>query len=148
MCVGFPMSALKDPRIEALQRQAGDSGELDFIVGEGCFRINLRDENIVLWRDTLNQQSRAVNLLLACDQNSGDLDQAQLTWVVGSAIRGTTTNSTNAITQLLQQMGVGSALTDEAAKRCPGLGEDLVWAFYLERHGWLIATPVAQTTHP
>ena len=43
------MSALMDPRIETLRKQAGPNGELDFVVGEGCFRINLRDDNIALW---------------------------------------------------------------------------------------------------
>ena len=36
-----------------------------------------------------------------------------------------------------------SSVSQAAVDRCPGLGDDLVWAFYLERHGWLIATPVA-----
>jgi len=61
------MSALADPRIEALQNQAGASGELDLPIGEGCFRINLRDENIELWQETLEQQNatQSTQLLLA-----------------------------------------------------------------------------------
>ena len=47
---------------------------------------------------------------------------------------------------LLGQMGVSKALAQAAADRCPGLGQNLVRAFYLERHGWLIATPVAQVS--
>ena len=61
------MSALADPRIASLQNQAGSSGELDLPVGDGCFRINLRDENIALWQETFDQHTRAANLLLACE---------------------------------------------------------------------------------
>ena len=60
------MSALADPRIATLQNQAGSSGELDLPVGDGCFRINLRDENIALWQETFDQHTTAANLLLAC----------------------------------------------------------------------------------
>ena len=65
------------------------------------------------------------------------------TWVVGSAIRTATASSPDAVGWLLSQLGVPTDLTEAAITRCPGLGDDLVWAFYLERHGWLIATPVA-----
>ena len=140
------MSALTDPRIELLQRQADPNGELNFAIGDGCFRINLRDDNIALWQETFEQSSTPANLLLACDKNSGELTATQLTWVVGSAIRSTTAPDAQAVATLLEQMGVGKALTQAAINHCPGLGEGLVWAFYLERHGWLIATPVAQVS--
>ena len=139
------MSALADPRIEALQDQAGAGGVLNLPIGEGCFRINLRDENIELWRETLEQQHpiHSTQLLLACEESSGDLKNTRLTWVVGSAIRRASADSPTAAAQLLQQLGIPESLTQAAVDRCPGLGDDLVWAFYLERHGWLIATPVA-----
>lgn len=139
----FSMSALADPRIAVLQNQAGSSGELDLPVGDGCFRINLRDENIALWQETFDQHTTAANLLLACEESNGDLKDTRLTWVVGSAIRTATASSPDAVGWLLAQLGVPTELTEAAISRCPGLGDDLVWAFYLERHGWLIATPVA-----
>ena len=139
----FSMSALADPRIAVLQNQAGSSGELDLPVGDGCFRINLRDENIALWQETFDQHTTAANLLLACEESNGDLKDTRLTWVVGSAIRTATASSPDAVGWLLSQLGVPTELTEAAITRCPGLGDDLVWAFYLERHGWLIATPVA-----
>ena len=138
------MSALADPRISALQQQAGPSGELDLQVGEGCFRINLLDDNIALWQETFEQQTAPANLLLACAGSSGELKDTRLTWVVGSAIRTATASSPDAVGWLLSQLGVPTELTEAAITRCPGLGDDLVWAFYLERHGWLIATPVAK----
>ena len=137
------MSALADPRIAVLQDQAGSSGELDLPVGEGCFRINLRNDNIALWQETFNQRTTAANLLLACEESKGDLKETQLTWVVGSAIRTAKASSPDAVGLLLSQLGIPTELTEAAITRCPGLGDDLVWAFYLERHGWLIATPVA-----
>ena len=139
------MSALADPRIEVLQDQAGASGELDLPIGEGCFRINLRDENIELWQETLEQQNatQSTQLLLACEESGGELKDTRLTWVVGSAIRRASANSPTAAALLLQQLGIPEPLTKAAVDRCPGLGDDLVWAFYLEHHGWLIATPVA-----
>ncbi len=137
------MSALADPRIAVLQEQAGSSGELDLPVGEGCFRINLRDENIALWQETFVQHTTRSNLLLACEESSGDLKDTRLTWVVGSAIRTASASSPDAVALLLAQLGIPTELAEAAINRCPGLGADLVWAFYLERHGWLIATPVA-----
>ena len=137
------MSALADPRIAVLEDQAGSSGEVDLQVGDGCFRVNLRDENIELWRETFDQHTTPANLLLACEESSGDLKDTRLTWVVGSAIRTATASSPDAVAVLLSQLGIPAELTAAAITRCPGLGHDLVWAFYLERHGWLIATPVA-----
>ncbi len=137
------MSCLADPRIEALQQHADASGEVSFSVGADCFRINLRDENIQLWQETFVQIASPANLLLACADNAGDLIDTTLTWVVGSAIRGTTIDSSTEAEQLLQSMGSPSDVAKIASETCPGLGENLVWAFYLERQGGLIATPVA-----
>jgi myosin-crossreactive antigen len=138
------MNALTDSRISALQQQAGEKGVLNYTIGDGCFRINLLDDNIALWQETFAKNSSAANLLLACDKNSGDLSTTKLTWVVGSAIRSSTAGNTGEAATLLSQLGVGDELARAAAEHCPGLGEDLIWAFYLERHGWLIATPVGQ----
>ena len=139
------MSALADPRIEALQNQAGASGALDLPIGEGCFRINLRDENLELWQETLEQQNatHSTQLLLACEESGGERKDTRPTSAGGSAIRRASANSPTAAALLLQQLGIPEPLTKAAVDRCPGLGDDLVWAFYLERHGWLIATPVA-----
>ena len=139
------MNALTHPGIESLQKKAGENGKLNHPVGEGYFQINLLDENIILWQQTLEQNSSRHNLLLACDKNKGDLSTTKITWVVGSAIRGTTVNDAGEVKKLLTQMGVVNDLAQAAIEHCPGLGEDLIWAFYLERHGWLTATPVART---
>ena len=137
------MSCIADARIEALQQHADVSGELIFPVGPDCFRINLRDENIQLWQETFEQIASSANLLLACADNAGDLVDTTLTWVVGSAIRGTTIESSTEAKQLLHAMGSSNEVAQIAIETCPGVGENLVWAFYLERQGGLIATPVA-----
>ena len=137
------MNCLADSRIEALQQHANASGELSFPIGTDCFRINLRDENIQLWQETFEQIASHANLLLACADNAGDLIDTTLTWVVGSAIRGTTIDSATEAQHLLESMGSPREVAQIAIETCPGLGENLVWAFYLERQGGLIATPVA-----
>ena len=86
-------------------------------------------------------------MLLACEASSGELKDTLLTWVVGSAIRSTAATDAAEVAELLMQLGIPRNLAQAALDRCPGLGDDLVWAFYLERHGWLIATPVA-AIHP
>ena len=139
------MNVLTDPRIESLRKTAGESGKLDYAVGTNYFQINLLNENINLWKQTLQQNKPTDNLLLACDKNTEDLLISKLTWVVGSAIRGTTVSDATEAKKLLTHMGVDNELAKAAVKLCPGLAEDLVWAFYLERHGWLTATPVARS---
>ena len=139
------MNVLKEPRIESLRKTAGESGKLDYAVGTSYFQINLLNENINLWKQTLQQNKPTDNLLLACDKNTEDLLISKLTWVVGSAIRGTTVSDATEAKKLLTHMGVDNELAKAAVKHCPGLAEDLVWAFYLERHGWLTATPVARS---
>ena len=49
----------------------------------------------------------------------------------------------DAARKLLQRLNVPEELAKAAQKHCPGLGGDITWAFYLERHGWLTATPVS-----
>ena len=117
------MSALADPRISALQEQAGPSGELDLPVGEGCFRINLLDDNIALWQETFKQQTAPANLLLACAGSSGELKDTRLTWVVGSAIRTATASGLDAVavrmaepTTQVSCVSLSSPLLPEQAK--------------------------------
>ena len=48
---------------------------------------------------------------------------------------------------ILEKLGVDKDLVLAARQHCPGLGGRITWAFYLERHGWLTATPVAAVPH-
>ena len=58
------MNALTDSRISALQQQAGEKGVLNYTIGDGCFRINLLDDNIALWQETFAKNSSAANSTL------------------------------------------------------------------------------------
>ena len=135
------MDLLLDPELRHLMDQATD-GELDFPVGEGRLRVDLKSDNIRLWKETLDRIQPAGNLLLACENSEGSLASTQLTWVVGAAIRSATVTGNLEAASVLTDLGVNALLTDAARRNCPGLGGRITWAFYLERHGWLKATPV------
>ena len=136
------MDLLSDPALSPLLDHAID-GELDIPVGEGRLRVDLKRDNIRLWQETLAWIEPAGNLLLACESSEGSLSATQLTWVVGAAIRSAQVSSDVEAESLLAQLGVDGPLIDAARHHCPGLGGRITWAFYLERHGWLKATPVA-----
>jgi myosin-crossreactive antigen len=105
-------------------------------------RIDLRIDDIGLWKFHHDKHPGNKNLLLACESNSGELSDTNLTWVVGAAIRSALVEGTSGARDLLKNLGVSEELVDLAAEHCPDLGGTAVWAFHLERHGWLTATPV------
>ena len=137
------MDRLEDPRIQSLIIRAGSSGELHMPLKEGQFRIDLKLDNIELWQDTLDRLEGPCNLLLACEKSDGPLHDTSLTWVVGSAIRSAEVMGRENVEHLLQQLQVPQVLAAAAREHCCGLGDGVIWAFYLERHGWLTASPVA-----
>ena len=140
MSIGL-MDLLLDPELRPLMEQAID-GELDIPVGEGRLRVDIKVDNIRLWQETLDRIQPSGNLLLACENSEGSLASTQLTWVVGAAIRSASVSGTHEAESVLTDLGVNALLTDAARRHCPGLGGRITWAFYLERHGWLKATPV------
>ncbi len=118
-------------------------------VHSGLFRIDLKPDNLRLWRETLEGIEPPCNLLLACENSEGQLSETCLTWVVGSAIRSTQLQDLDQVLELLHSMGINKDVAALAAEKCPGLGAQTPWAFYLDRHGCLTAAPVltsAQTT--
>ncbi len=140
------MSLSTEARMHTLLQHEQGKTELKTETTSGIFRIDLKPENLRLWRETLLKYSMPCNLLLACESNQGGLSETKLTWVVGSAIRATQITSPNKAVKLLESMGIQAELAELAKKQCPGLGEEITWAFYLERHGWLTASPVLTTT--
>ena len=135
------MDLLLDPDLRPLMEQAVD-GELDIPVGKTQLRVDLKPENIRLWQETLDRIQPAGNLLLACENSGGSMASTQLTWVVGAAIPSASVSGTLEAESVLTDLGVDALLTDAARRNCPGLGGRITWAFYLERHGGLKATPV------
>ena len=128
--------------IKDLINQAGEEQEIQYGTSEARLRIDLRIDDIGLWKSHHDKHRGNKNLLLACESNSGELSDTNLTWVVGAAIRSAVVEGTSGARDLLKNLGVSEELVDLAAEYCPDLGGTAVWAFHLERHGWLTATPV------
>ena len=128
--------------IKDLIKQSGAEQELQYGTSEARLRINLRIDDIGLWKSHRAKHPGKCNLLLACESNSGELSDTNLTWVVGAAIRSAVVEGTSGARDLLKNLGVSEELVDLASEHCPDLGGTAVWAFHLERHGWLTATPV------
>lgn len=128
--------------IKDLINQAGGEQEIQYSTGEARLRIDLRIDDIGIWKAYHKKHPGNQNLLLACESNSGKLSDTNLTWVVGAAIRSAVAEGTSGAKDLLKNLGVSEELVDLASEHCPDLGGTAVWAFHLERHGWLTATPV------
>ena len=128
--------------IKDLIKQAGEEQELQYGTGEARLRIDLRIDDIDLWKSHRAKHPGYSNLLLACENNGGELSETNLTWVVGAAIRSAQVEGTAQAKYLLKSLGVSEQLVNLASEHCPGLGGPAIWAFHLERHGWLTATPV------
>jgi DUF438 domain-containing protein len=125
-----------------LIKQAAEKQEIEYGTREARLRIDLRTEDIQLWKFHQKSYSDEGNILLACEDNSGSLSETRLTWVVGAAIRSTMVEGSDQAKDLLKKLGVAEELVNLASEHCPGLGGTAVWAFHLERHGWLTATPI------
>ena len=128
--------------IKDLIKQAGEEQELQYGTGEARLRIDLRIDDIDLWKSHRAKHTGCSNLLLACESNGGELSKTNLTWVVGAAIRSALVEGSAEAKDLLKSIGVSEQLVNLASEHCPGLGGATIWAFHLERHGWLTATPV------
>jgi len=131
-------------QINNLKEQAGEGSEIVYKSGDKLFRINLRNDDISLWRSCFLNHSTEANLLLACEDGDGDceLTQTRLTWVVGSSIRSVFVSGKKEAKSLFEAVGVASELASLACDSCYGLGESTVWAFYLDRNKTLSATPL------
>ena len=53
-------------RIEELLKARNSDNELRIKSEHGILRIDLKDDNIALWKDTYNRYNKNYNLLLAC----------------------------------------------------------------------------------
>ena len=140
------MQSKAEQRLSNLLKNSSEEKEDHFSIGDEVLRLNLKSEDIMLWAETLKNISDPGNVLLACESNQRELSETKLTWIVGAAIRSTKIEKTSDIINLLKSLDVSSDIAEAASKHCPGLGDDITWAFYLERHGWLTATPIMDTT--
>lgn len=136
------MTQSSEAIIRSLTTKLAPDMELRVSIGDGVLRINVKPDDRTLWQDTLLTIAAPGNVLLACESSSCALEATRLTWVVGAAIRDTSIDQAGTIVPLLQSLGVAPNLAEAVPKHCPGLAEEMTWAFYLERHGWLTACPV------
>ena len=125
-----------------LLKNSSEEKEVHFNIGDEVLRLNLKPDDITLWRDTLKNISNPGNILLACESDHADISTTKLTWIVGAAIRSTKIEKTSEIVDLLKSLDIPNDIAEAACKYCPGLGSEITWAFYLERHGWLTASPI------
>ena len=105
-------------------------------------RITSSPDIVKLWKETREAKGPNTNMLLACEDNSGDLFATSLTWVVGAAIRNAQVRTFEEAYDTLKQLSVREGELELVRKHCIGLGGDIPWAFYRERHGWLTACPI------
>ena len=136
------MQNTAERKLKDLLRNNAKEEEVHFNIGEEVLRLNLKTDDMMLWSETLKNIDKPVNILLACESNQNELNSTKLTWVVGAAIRSTKLNSKIEIIDLLKGLAIPNDLAEAVFTHCPGLGTEITWAFYLERHGWLTASPV------
>ena len=129
-----------------LLEKSSEEKEIHFNIGEGILRLNLKPEDIMLWGETLKNISDPGNVLLACESSQVELSETKLTWVVGAAIRSTKIKKTSEIVNILESLDIPKNIAKGVSKHCPGIAAEITWAFYLERHGWLTATPIINTS--
>ncbi len=136
------MESTVEQTLSNLLKNSSEEKEVHYNIGNKILRLNLKPEDIMLWRETLKNISNPGNVLLACESNQVDLSTTKLTWIVGAAIRSTKIGKTSEIANLLKSLDIPNDIAEAVCKYCPGLGSEVTWAFYLERHGWLTASPI------
>jgi len=136
------MTFQQPEQIERLIKQTGENTEIAYKSGDESLRIDLRDDDISLWRSHFLSHSSNANLLVACEDSEGELTQTRLTWVVGASIRPAFVTGKKKAKALLEAIGVGAELASLACDSCYGIGESTIWAFYFDRNKTLSATPL------
>ena len=121
--------------LKDLLASAGQQREVLLDSGAGMVRIDLKADNVALWSNTLTEVATNTNLLLACESSTGELSATRLTWVVGAAIRPAVIEDSSHAQKLLQSLGASSAQAALIAQQCPGLGQAVTWAFWLDQIG-------------
>ncbi len=127
-------------QIAAMLQSCRSSQEIKISKGKNILRINLRLEDLNLWGESAEVLPSA-NIILACDNDTAGIEESNLTWVVGAAIRGINLDNPNQAIALLIKLGIEENIAIEITNACPGLCKEVKWAFYRERHGWLCASP-------
>jgi hypothetical protein len=127
-------------QIAAMLQSCGSNQEIKISRGAAILRINLRLDDLNLWGESAEVLPSA-NIILACDNDTAEIEESSLTWVVGAAIRGINLDIPDQAIALLIKLGIEENIAAEIINVCPGLCTEVKWAFYRERHGWLCASP-------
>jgi hypothetical protein len=127
-------------QIAAMLQSCGSNQEIKISRGAAILRINLRLDDLNLWGESAEVLPSA-NIILACDNDTAEIEESKLTWVVGAAIRGVNLDIPDQAIALLIKLGIEENIAAEIINVCPGLCKEVTWAFYRERHGWLCASP-------
>lgn len=127
-------------QIAAMIQSCRSNQEIKISRGEAILRINFRLDDLNLWSESA-EVLQSANIILACDNNTAGIEESNLTWVVGAAIRGINLENPNQAIGLLIKLGIEENIAAEIIDVCPGLCKEVKWAFYRERHGWLCASP-------
>ena len=127
-------------QIAAMIQSCRSNQEIKISRGEAILRINFRLDDLNLWSESA-EVLQSANIILACDNNTAGIEESNLTWVVGAAIRGINLDNPNQAIGLLIKLGIEENIATEIIDVCPGLCKEVRWAFYRERHGWLCASP-------
>ena len=127
-------------QIAAMIQSCRSNQEIKISRGEAILRINFRFDDLNLWSESA-EVLQSANIILACDNNTAGIEESNLTWVVGAAIRGINLDNPNQAIGLLIKLGIEENIAAEIIDVCPGLCKEVKWAFYRERHGWLCASP-------
>ena len=136
------MTFKQPEQIERLIKEAGENRELVYKSGDKSLRVDLRDDDISLWRSHFLSHSTIANLLFACENSKGELMHTRLTWVVGASIRSALVRGKKEAKELLEAIGVEAELASLACDSCYGIGESTIWAFYFDRNQTLSTTPL------
>lgn len=136
------MDGSQQANLTSLIEALGTENEQIHSVGDQILRLNLKPDDLQLWQDTFAAMPEPGNVLLACESDAVPLEATKLTWVVGAAIRSAAVSSASDAGTLLKNLGVSDLIAEAIPCHCPGVGNEIAWAFYLERHGWLTACPI------
>ncbi len=129
-------------KINNFIKENGDQSDIEFKYKGNVLRIVISQSNLELWKETYQSHKQPCNILLACEHDKCILKETNLTWVVGSSIRAEFIQGLDKTIDTLKSLGVNNELAILIEERCPGLGAEIPWAFYLERHGKLSASPI------
>ncbi len=119
----MPISFARKDLQALLQNSCGEL-EVKCYSSKKFIKIDLKPENLHLWRETFSRSNKPSNLPLACEDSECDLIKTKLTWVICAAIRPVKAHNPEEIIRLPNELGVDTELSKLFIKNRPGLGKN------------------------